>query len=469
MTEELPLTIHDAGVALRAGGITSVDLTQGVLDRIEAWNETVGAYVTVTGESALEAAVAADRDFAKGKDNGPLQGIPLCVKDIIATKDAPTTANSRVLAPDWGARVDAPVVARLRGAGGVMLGKTTTSEFACGLPDPTKGFLIPKNPWNLEHSAAGSSAGTGIAVAAGMALGGLGTDTGGSVRAPAAANGHTGLKVSFGRVPKNGVVPLGYTLDSVGPMARSAYDCALLLEVMAGYDPGDPYAATAEVPKYQEMLDGDVVGLRVGVPQEYFLGDSVTDAVRLAIADAADRLREGGALVQEISVPHAAEANYANNVTWVGEGFAYHRNDLVHRWSDYGASTRDVLARGAFYTGGDYNQAQRVRAVFRDEMMRIFEQVDVLLTPTTGGGSPRADQMDMGRLFTTPSFTGQWNLLGAPAVSAPCGFSDDGLPLSLQVVGRPFAEGTVLKVADFYQRSTDWHLKVPTVAVTVPA
>ncbi len=268
---ELPLTIKAAAAALRDGQITSAQLTSGLLDKIERLNPDLGAFIAVTGETAMSAAQQADVDFDRGIDKGPLQGIPLGVKDIIATRDAPTTANSHILDRNWGAFRDAPVVERLRGAGSVLLGKTVTSEFALGAPDPDNGFPIPKNPWNLDYSAAGSSAGSGIAVAAGLALGALGTDTGGSVRGPAAANGHTGLKVTYGRVPKFGVVPLGYSLDSVGPMARTAWDCAAMLGVMAGYDPRDPTAADEPVPDYTAALTGDVAGLRIGVPMAVLL------------------------------------------------------------------------------------------------------------------------------------------------------------------------------------------------------
>ncbi|MDT7657580.1 MAG: aspartyl-tRNA(Asn)/glutamyl-tRNA(Gln) amidotransferase subunit [Pseudonocardiales bacterium] len=470
MPQDLPLTVKDAAAALRAGSLSSVQLTEGFLNRISAQNESLGAFVTVSGESALKAAEAADSDFAAGVDRGPLQGIPLAVKDIIATDDAPTTANSRVLDPEWGKGVDAPVVARLRAAGTVVLGKTTTSEFAIGLPDPDKGFPIPRNPWNLDHTPAGSSSGTGIAVAAGLALGGLGTDTGGSVRGPAAQNGHTGLKVTFGRVPKNGVAPLGYTLDSVGPMARSAYDCAVMLEVMAGYDPGDPYAAQVPIPKYSELLTGDVQGLRVGVPMPYFYDSpEVTDEVRTAVFAALDILKGSGAETSDVVVPYAEQAKNANHITLVAEGYAYHRNNLVNRWNDYGRYTRRALVRGAFLTAGDYTQAQRFRSFFRRALAELFVSYDVLITPTWPTPAPRSDEMSPELQLRNVSFTGPWNLAGLPALAVPCGFSSSGLPLSMQIIGKPFAEGTVLKVADAYQRQTDWHLKVPPVQTAVAA
>jgi aspartyl-tRNA(Asn)/glutamyl-tRNA(Gln) amidotransferase subunit A len=464
MPQDLPLTIKDAAAALRSGAVTSVDLTTGFLDRISLLNETLGAFVAVCGESALKAAAAADQDFAAGVDRGPMQGIPLAVKDIIATEDAPTTANSEVLDPEWGAGVDAPVVARLREAGSVVLGKSTTSEFACGLPDPDKRFLIPRNPWNLDHTPAGSSSGTGIAVAAGLALGGLGTDTGGSVRGPAAHNGHTGLKVTFGRVPKNGVVPLGYSLDSVGPMARSAYDCALMLEIMAGYDSGDMSAAQVEVPKYSALLTGDVQGLRIGVPIPYFYDSpEVTDEVRTALFAGLDLLTGAGAAVTNVEVPYAKQAKDANHVTMVAEAYAYHRNNLVNRWTTYGQYTRRSLVRGAFLTGADYAQAQRFRSFFRNKVADLFTSYDVLVTPTWPSAAPRSDSMSPEKQLLSPSFTGPWNLTGLPAVALPCGFSSSGLPLSMQIIGKPFAEGTVLKVADAYQRLTDWHLRLPAV------
>lgn len=470
MPESLPLTIKDAAAAFRVGAVTSVELTSTYLRRIAETQDTLGAFVTVCDETALEAAAAADDMFAAGVDSGPLAGIPLAVKDIIATKDAPTTANSRVLDPDWGKGIDAPVVARLRAAGSVILGKATTSEFACGMPDADKGFPIPRNPWNTDHTPAGSSSGTGIAVAAGLALGGLGTDTGGSVRGPAAANGHTGLKVTFGRVPKNGVVPLGYSLDSVGPMARSAYDCALLLEVMAGYDANDPYAASVVVPRYVNELTGSVEGLRVGVPMPYFFDSPELDPeTAAAVLGMVDTLRAAGAVVSDTAVPYAKEAKDANTLTMTAEAFAYHRHNLVNRWGDYGKFTRPVLARGALTTAADFAQAQRFRSMFRRVVAKLFMDYDVLVTPGGLGPAEVIEQMDMDRRMVQPSFTGQWNFSGLPAVVLPCGANDAGLPLPVQIIGKPFAEGMVLRVADAFQRQSGWHLRQPPVAALAAA
>lgn len=464
-TKTAPVTIASAAADLRAGTITSAALTATMFDRIDA-ADGLGAFVCLTRESAMRAADAADADFAAGIDRGPLQGIPLAVKDIIATADAPTTANSRVLAPDWGAGVDAPVVARLRASGAVIVGKSTTSEFACGLPDPDKGFPIPRNPWNPAHSAGGSSSGTGVAVAAGLVLGGLGTDTGGSVRFPAALNGHTGLKVTYGRVPKNDVVPLGYTLDSIGPMARSAEDCALLLDVMAGAHPGDPSSADVDVPVYSKHLGGGLDGVRIGVPMPYFFdADGLDDEVRSAVLIAIDVLGAGGGAVSTTVVENARLAKEANAVTMVAEAFAYHRNDLANRWNDYGRHTRMTLGRGALFTAADYTQAQRFRSVFRRHLAELFGLFDVLVTPTWPVPAPRIDAMASEDNVVGPSFCGQWNLSGLPAIAVPCGFSSSGLPVSMQIIGKPFAEATVLAVAHTYQQMTDWHQHVPSLTV----
>jgi aspartyl-tRNA(Asn)/glutamyl-tRNA(Gln) amidotransferase subunit A len=466
VSDELPLTIAEASAALAAGSVTSLQLTTAYLRRIAATQETLGAFVTVFDEAALEAASSADRQRASGGPVGALSGIPLAVKDIIATREARTTANSRVLPRGFEAGgPDSPVVARLRGAGAVVLGKSTTSEYALGMPDPETGYRVPRNPWSLDHTPAGSSSGTGIAVAAGLALGGLGTDTGGSVRGPAAANGLTGLKVTFGRVPKNRVVPLGYSLDTVGPMARSAYDCAMLLEVMAGHDPGDANAATAEVPRYSEALTGSLEGIRVGLPIPYFFDvPELNDETRTAVLAAVDVLGSAGAIVSETVIPSAKEAKDANTLTLGAEAFAYHREDLVHRWNDYGRYTRTGLVRGALTTSGDYAQAQRFRSWFCLQIAQIMDQFDVLVTPGALGPAERADEIDLDRRMLGPSFTGQWNLAGLPAVVVPCGAAaSSGLPLALQIVGRPFAEDVVLRVADAFQRRTDWHLRVPPI------
>ena len=427
----------------------------------------------MTAEGALADAARADEAFASRIDNGPLQGIPVAVKDILATKDAPTTANSRVLDPAWGEGYDSPAVERLRDAGAVMAGKLVLSEFALGMPDPDKGFPMPVNPWNTEHSAAGSSSGTGIAIVAGMILGGIGTDTGGSVRGPASSNGHSGLKVTFGRVPKWGCVPLGYSLDSIGPMARSAYDCAAMLSVIAGHDARDPDSVDVPVPDYAGLLDGSAAGLRIGVPKAYFFDHpSVTDEVREAVLGGIAALEAAGATVSKVDLPYAELAKEANTITMSAEAFAYHREDLGSKWSLYGKHTRMSLARGALQTASDYAQAQRFRSYFIKVVTEAMADLDVLITPTSATPAQRIDEMSVEGRLTQPSFTGPWNLTGRPALAIPCGFSASGLPLSMQIAGKPFDEATVLRVGDAYQQLTDWHLRMPSYVLdeaAVPA
>ena len=464
-TAHLPLTITDAAQALRDGEITSVELTSALLSRVSRLNEILGAFITVTEESAMSVARTADAELRGGIDRGPLHGIPFALKDILATKDAPTTANSNVLDPSWGEGYDSVVAERVRAGGAVLLGKLVLSEFAVGAPDPETGFPIPKNPWNPDHTPAGSSSGTGIAVSTGMILGGIGTDTGGSVRSPAAANGISGLKVTFGRVPKWGCVPLGYTLDTIGPMARSARDCALVLGVIAGYDPRDATSVDVPVDDYAGFLDGSATGLRIGVPTEYFFTHEALDAeVKGAVERSLVELEAAGAEIREVTLPHASLAREANSIIMASEAFAYHRANMQQRWNEYGRGTRAQVGRGALYSAADYVQAQRFRTYFRKEVGRVMREVDVLVTPTATAPAERIDEIDIAQRMLRPSYTPPWNLAGVPALAIPCGLSTGGLPISLQIVGKPFDEGTVLRAGDAYQRRTDWHLRVPAIA-----
>lgn len=457
------LTIVAAAAALRSGELTSTELTRIILDRALTFNDALGAYVAVTEDTAIEQAAAADADFAAGVDRGALQGIPLAIKDIITMKGAGTTANSSVLT-GWGSGTDATAVARLRSAGAVFVGKSTTSEFALGPIDPDKGFLVPRNPWNVAHSPGGSSSGTAIATAAQLALGGLGTDTGGSVRGPACVNGLTGLKVTFGRVPKTGIIPLAFSLDSVGPMARSAMDCALLLEVIAGHDAADSCSARVGVPKYSELIPGGIEGVKIALPVPYFFeNDDLDPEQRSAVLAAVSQLVGLGATSSEITLEYPAEASQANHMILVAEAYAYHRNNLVSRWKDYGRFIRPMLARGTLYTSADYVQANRFRTYWAEQVARILDKYDVIITPSAPNPAARADEINASDHLFKPNFAVHWNLCGVPAVAVPVGLSSAGLPLSMQVIGRPFAEATVLKVAHALQQATRHHLLVPPV------
>ena len=352
----------------------------------------------------------------------------------------------------------------------VLLGKAVLSEFANGAPDPEKSFPIPHNPWDLPRSASGSSSGTGIIVSSGMALAGLGTDTGGSTRGPSSFNGATGMKQTYGRVSKFGCVPLGYSLDGINPIARSAYDCALMLNVMAGYDPRDPTTVDVPVPDYTAKLTGDVKGLKIGVATKYFFDRPELDPeTKAAVLAAVKVLEEMGAIVSEVEVPYADEARTANTIIMTGESYSYHRPDLITRYGDYGRFTAESLTRGLNYSAADYVQAQRFRSFFRAAMAKIFEGVDVVVTPTSIGPANLRSDMTPEKQALQPGFTGQWNLAGLPAMAVPVGLTAGSptLPLSMQLIGAAFDEATVFQVGDAYQRVTDHHLQIPTHARAV--
>jgi aspartyl-tRNA(Asn)/glutamyl-tRNA(Gln) amidotransferase subunit A len=356
---------------------------------------------------------------------------------------------------------DAPVVARLRAAGGIIVGKTSTYEYAIGFPDPEKPFPIPRNPWDPAHSPGGSSAGTGAGLPSGMFLGGLGTDTGGSIRIPASYCGITGLKATFGRVPKSGCVPLGYTLDHIGPMARSARDCALMLSVMAGHDATDPTSSQVPADDYAAALTGDLTGLRIGFDTLEWTGD-VTDPDLAAIAAAARAvLVAAGAEVVDVQLPLYEELVTAQLITMGAEAATYHLPDLQTRAQDYGRGARAFLGTGTMYTATDYVQAQRVRRVGQKAVARLFGEVDLVVTPTASTGGFAIADTEPTRMFEVMRglHTQYWNSVGNPSLSVPWGFTATGLPLGMQINGAPFAEATVLRAGDAYQQRTDWHLR----------
>jgi aspartyl-tRNA(Asn)/glutamyl-tRNA(Gln) amidotransferase subunit A len=459
-------TISGALAALRSGEVTATGLLDEAIAAADEHDEALGIYLTRFDDSARAAAVAADEIYAAGDPAGLLLGIPLGIKDIITTAEGPTTAQSLVHDPAWGDQLDAPVVSRLRSAGGIITGKSTTMEFATGLPDPSKPFPIPRNPWNPDYWTGGSSSGTGNGVAAGAFLGGLGTDTGGSIRIPAAFCGISGLKATFGRVPKSGCVPLGYSLDNIGPMARSARDCAIMLTVLAGYDASDPCAADEPVPDYEAALTGDLTGLRIGFDPlaEYRRADQ--DPMLGELLDAAvAALTERGVTVVPVTLPYYRELTAATGITSRSEAFAYHAPDLQSRWSEYFAATRQGLGTAPAYSGADYVQAQRVRRVGQREVASLFESVDLVVTPTASVAAFAIDGLgDQAMERFRAMHTSYWNAVGNPALSVPMGFGAAQLPLGLQLIGRPFEEETVLRAGDAYQQVTNWHLAQPALA-----
>lgn len=460
----MPDSLHDAAAALRSGDVTSVELTEAAIARADALDANLGVYLVRFDDQALKDAAHADDQFDSGVDVGPLQGIPIAVKDLLAVAEGPTTAQSLVLDPGWAAGKDAVAVERLKRGGTVIMGKLTTMEFACGLPDPQMPFPLPRNPWDVARWPGGSSSGAGAGVAAGLFLAGIGTDTGGSIRIPAAFCGVTGLMPSFGRVPNAGCVPLGYSLDRIGPIARTARDCAAVLTVIAGPDSRDPYSADRPPEDYLADAGRSLEGIRLGVDRRHHR--QVLDAdpsVEPLFETAVDTLESLGVTVVDVELPYYEETLTAWMITRFSEAFAFHRTHLRERPHELAKSNRSWLPLGACFNGADYVQAQRVRRVVQRAAASLFDRVDAILTPAASVAAPTYSQIlqsqptDVLRGVHTP----YWDALGNPALVVPMGFNADTLPLSLQIAGRPFEEALLVRIGAAYQGVTDWHLQMP--------
>ena len=451
--------IAELGRRFRTGELSPVEYAADQLRRIERVDKTLHAYVTVTAERALEDARAAEAAIRK-RGAGPLAGVPIAYKDLYATRGIRTTAGSALLA-DWVPDADSTCVTRLQQAGMVMLGKLTTHEFAFGIQFPGHRFPAARNPWNPEHMPGGSSSGSGAALAAGLCVGALGSDTGGSIRGPAAFCGIAGLKPTYGRVSRAGVVTLSWTLDHAGPMARTVEDCALLLQALAGYDAADPASSRAPVADYTATLRGGVRGLRIGVPRAYF-HDGLNPEVATAFAAALGTLERLGAEVRDVEIPSIHDTP-SFMVIMLTEAFAYHEQDLRTRPDLFGEVLREKMMIGGLFTSAEYVQAQRVRARLVAEVEAVLRGVDLLASPTAIVPAPTlATVWDPDFPFARSNMP-PFNLTGLPALALPCGFSSSGLPLSLQLAGRPFDEATVLRAGHAYEQATEWHRRRPPV------
>lgn len=457
-------TLLEAVDALHSGTATSVEL---VTEAIERANRTasMGWFHRRFDAAALERARDLDRRRAAGEDVGPLGGVPIVVKDLLATDDGPTTGGSGVLDPHWGDRGDGSAVRRLRAAGAVVLGKSTTSELGMGTPDPEPppGIPVPRNPWDETRWTGGSSAGSAAAVAAGVVPAAVGTDSGGSIRMPAAFCGVTGLKPTYGRVPKDGVVPLAWTTDHVGPLAVSVADCALMLEVMAGWSVGDPASAEVPVRAWVPTRSADLRGVRVGVDCLSQSTGVIHPEQPGMFAAAVAVLAGAGADVVDVELPYYDELAAAAIVTTLSEALAYHRRDLVERWTDFFVSTRRTIGLAAYFSGADYVQAQRLRRAAADSVAALWRDIDVIATPTASIVATPYDRLpaffESGEFFAVHAT--YWNLLGNPAISVPMGYTGEHLPLGLQLVGPHFGEAAVLRAGAAYQDRTGWHRQLP--------
>ncbi|BBK36398.1 glutamyl-tRNA(Gln) amidotransferase subunit A [Allostella sp. ATCC 35155] len=455
------LTIDAASRQIADGTLSPVALVQAVADRIAAVDARLDSYVLPTIEMALAEARRAEAEIAAGRRLGPLHGVPVGIKDIVQTAGVRTTCHSHILAdsvPDQ----DAVVVARLKEAGAILMGKLATHEFAFGGPDWTLPFPPARNPWNRDHFTAGSSSGSGAAVAAGLCLGALGSDTAGSIRMPAAFCGIAGIKPTYGRVSRRGVYPLAFSLDHVGPMCWTARDCALMLQAIAGHDPEDPASADVAVPDYAAALTGDIAGLRVGVVRHFYEVDDRADEEVLAAMEAALGVLRGlGAEVVDVTLSPGQDYSACGNILMLAEGFAVHEADLRSRPEKFGWILRERLVLGGMLSAADYIQAGRLRRRLAAEMEAALERVDVLVTPGAWSAAPRIDEVPAFQFFRRPSLMSPGNVSGLPALCVCNGFSQSGLPLALQVMGRRFDEATVLRVGDAFEQATPWRDRRP--------
>lgn len=473
------LTIHEALAGMRAGTFSAVELTQALLARIDAVDPQVKAYLTVTGEQALAQAQAADERRARGEE-APLLGVPLAIKDVLATEGVQTTCGSKIL-QGFKPPYTATAVKRLEAAGAVILGKVNCDEFAMGSSNENSGYFVTHNPWQLDRVPGGSSGGSAAAVAAGEALGALGTDTGGSVRLPASFCGIVGLKPSYGRISRYGLVAYGSSLDQIGPLTRDVRDTALLLQVMAGHDPLDSTSLPAPVPDYSAALTGDVTGLRIGLPKEYFIAGiqpEVENAVRGAVA----QLERMGATIVPVSLPNTdkalpvyylvatAEAS-ANLSRYDGVRFGHSAqadsmfdNFRQTRGQGFGAEVKRRIMLGTYalstgYYDAYYLKAQQVRTLIKQDFEKAFAEVDLIACPVSPSTAFRIGEKtdDPLEMYLTDVFTISLNVAGICGISVPCGFDHQGLPIGLQLVGPHLGEETVLRAAYAYEQSTTWH------------
>jgi aspartyl-tRNA(Asn)/glutamyl-tRNA(Gln) amidotransferase subunit A len=469
-TSVLDLTLVDAAALVRRREVSPVELVDACLERIAATNEVLCAYISIWDEEARQVASAAEMMVRAGHYLGPLHGIPVALKDNIAVKGLRTTAGSKILG-DWIPDEDATVAGCLKGAGAVVIGKTNMHEFAWGGTSANPHYGFVRNPWNPERFPAGSSGGSGAAVAARTCFGALGTDTGGSIRLPAAVNGVTGIRPTIGRVSNYGVIPLAWSMDTVGPMTRTVKDCALMFAAVAGHDPKDDGSAFVPVDDYTGDLERGVEGVRIGVDSSYFL-HHLQPPVREAVRRALETLEGLGAALVEVELEHI-QGNISAQLTIEScEPSAYHGRWLRERPHDYGDDVRLLLELGELHLATHYLQAQRYRTLLRRQFLDAFKSVDVFVCPTlpftaTPVGATTVvieDGVEEDMLSAIMQYTGVPSLTGLPSLALPCGFDPDGLPIGMQVIGQPFDEAALFRLGAAFQLATDFHRQAPALA-----
>ena len=458
------LTIGEASELIRRQELSPVELTRACLDRIDATDGQLHSFITVLADEALDAARNAEAEILSGTYKGRMHGIPFALKDLYDTAGVRTTSGSRVDF-DRVPSEDATTTARLKGAGGILLGKLAMHEFALGGPDFTTPFEPARNPWNLAHVTGGSSSGSASAVASGQCMGALGSCTGGSIRGPASLTGIVGLKATYGRVSRFGVVTLSWSQDHAGPMTWTVEDTAYMLQAIAGHDPKDPTSSHAPVPDYELSLREDIRGLKIGVPRHFFFDPhpDINSEVVAKVEQGLSVLDELGATIQEVSVPSLEHVRAANSVIMLSEAFAFHEKNLKNRPNDFGEMVRARFRIGGLFSASDYLQAQRARQSVKREFAEVLREVDVVVTPTMTQPAAAFEGYDATSTVRGRSFTAPFNVTGLPAISVPCGFTEGGLPIGMQIAGKPFDEPTVLRAAYTYQQSVNWYQRRPVI------
>jgi aspartyl-tRNA(Asn)/glutamyl-tRNA(Gln) amidotransferase subunit A len=467
MSDAIP-TIAEAARLIATKELSPVELTRACLDRIHVLDDRLHAFIQLTEDRAIAEARAAEAAIVAKGPSGPLHGIPIGLKDIVDTKGIRTTCQSRILA-DNVPETDATCAEKLAVAGTVLIGKTTTHEFADGGPSFDVPWPPARNPWNPDHFTAGSSSGTGVGVAAGLILGGIGTDTGGSIRGPAALCGIAGIKPTYGLVSRAGVAPAAFSLDHIGPMAWTAEDCALMLQALAGHDPRDPASAKRPIPDYTALLGQGIKGLKIGVIHHFHEVDyKVSPGTRRGIDDAVATFRGLGAEIHDVQLSPLQDWGACGSLISLVERAAAYEEWARTRLGDFSERVQHRLMMGALVSGVDYVQAVRRRRELRTELQAAMSDLDVVLTAAQPTEAARIDAVPAWDTFATPSFTMPFNVAGYPAISICSGFGEGGLPVAIQLAGKPFQEPTVFRVADAFEKATAFRSQRPAL-VTVRA
>jgi aspartyl-tRNA(Asn)/glutamyl-tRNA(Gln) amidotransferase subunit A len=454
-------TIAEAARQIADRKLSPVELTKACLARVHAHNDTLHAFLLLTEERALAEARAAEARMMAGALKSRIDGIPIGYKDIYNTAGIRTTGHSKLLEHNIPTD-DAHTVRLWSDAGTVMLGKLTTHEFAMGGPSFDLPWPPARNAWNPEHFTSGSSSGTGAAVAAGMVLGGTGSDTGGSIRGPAALCGLAGIKPTYGLCSRAGILPLSYTLDHAGPLAWTAEDCALLLQGMAGYDPNDPASANRPVPDFTALLGKSIKGLRIGVVRHFFEEDNKVNATTLkGINDALAQFESAGAVLREVTLSPMADYHACGFLILVVEAYALHEPWLKTRFNDYGESFRDRIALGAFVRAADYVAAIRKRRALCLEMKSAMADLDILVSAAAVSEAPKITEVPKWATLERPSFTMPFNVTGYPAISVCTGYGAGGLPVSMQLIAKPFQEPLLFQATHAYESMNSWRARRP--------